>query len=126
MDRILSYLPDNVHVRFGWDSEPWCGSHSFDHVTYQTICIPKSWLKHGDRGAYDEWSIKETYKKKLAKEFGEEFLHTTEQLEVLEWNQLENIAYNWCKAEAIGFTNILEKAKEVARFDIRYTHSVAI
>lgn len=121
MDRILSYLPENVHVRFGWEREPdYFGGPS--HTDYRVICIPKSWLKHGNRGAYDEWSIKETYKKKLANEFGEEFLHKTERLEVLEWNQLENIAYNFCHAEAIGFTNILEKVKEVARFDIRYTH----
>ena len=54
MDRILSYLPENVHVRFGWDSEPWCGTHSFDHVTYRVIEIPKIWLKHGERGRYNE------------------------------------------------------------------------
>ena len=126
MDRILSYLPENVHVRFGWEREPWCGSHSFDHVTYKTIYIPKSWLKHGERGHYDEWSIKETYKKKLANEFGKEFLHTTERLEVLEWNQLENTAYMLKRAKRIDFDNLFEIAKTINEADIKYTHSVGI
>ena len=125
MDRILSYLPENVHVRFGWDSEPWCGTHSFDHVTYRVIEIPKIWLKHGERGWYDEWTIKKTYQKKLAREFGDEYLHKTERLEVLEWNQLENTAYMLMKAKKIGFDNLFEIAKTVNLADVKYTHNAS-
>ena len=60
MDRILSYLPENVHVRFGWDNGPLSYNSPINDITYRTIVIPKTWLKHGDRGSYHEWSIKET------------------------------------------------------------------
>ena len=125
MDRILSYLPENVHVRFGWDSEPWCGTHSFDHVTYRIIKIPKAWLKHGERGHYDEWSIKETYKKKLAREFGDEYLHKTERLEVLEWNQLEAVCYILKKADKINF-NLIDRISQVDDKDLKYLNTYAI
>ena len=88
--------------------------------------IPKNWLKHGERGHYNEWTIKETYKKRLAKEFGDDYLHSTERLEVLEWNQIENVAYMINKANKIGFFDILEIAKKVSPMDVKYTHSVAI
>ena len=125
MDRILSYLPDNVHVRFGWDSEPWCGTHSFDHITYRVIEIPKIWLKHSERGSYNEWSIKETYKKKLTKEFGEEFLHSTERFEVLEWNQLESICYILKYAKKIDF-DLISKVSMVNDIDVKYINTYAI
>ena len=125
MDRILSYLPDNIHVRFGWDSEPWCGMHSFDHITYRVIEIPKIWLKHGERGSYNEWSIKETYKKKLAKEFGENFLHSTERLEVLEWNQLESVCYILKYAKKIDF-DLISKVSMVNDIDLKYINTYAI
>lgn len=125
MDRILSYLAENVHVRFGWNSEPWCGSHLCDHITYRVIEIPKKWLKHGERGRYDEWSIKETYKKKLAKEFGEEFLHNTERLEVLEWNQLESVCYILKHAKKIDF-DLIDRVSMVNDMDVKYLNTYAI
>ena len=125
MDRILSYLPDNIHVRFRWDSEPWCGTHSFDHITYRVIEIPKIWLKHGERGSYNEWSIKETYKKKLAKEFGEKFLHSTERLEVLEWNQLESVYYILKHADKINF-DLIDRISMVNDIDLKYINTYAI
>lgn len=124
MDRILSYLPENVHVRFGWEREPdyFRGPSKTD---YKVICIPKTWLKHGDRGSYHEWSIKETYKKKLANEFGEEFLHKTERLEVLEWNQLESVCYIIKKANKIGF-DLIDRISQVNDMDLKYLNTYAI
>ena len=125
MDRILSYLPENVHVVFGWDE----GTDHFgglNNIYRRTIVIPKSWLKHGERGIYDEWSIKETYKKKLAREFGEDYLHSTERIEVKEWNQLENVAGMLRNAKKIGFDNIFEIAKTVNEADVKYTHNINV
>ena len=124
MDRILSYLPENIHVRFGWEREPdYFGGPS--NTDYKVICIPKTWLKHGNRGAYNEWSIKETYKKKLANEFGEEFLHKTERLEVLEWNQLESVCYIIKKADKIGF-DLIDRISQVNDMDLKYLNTYAI
>lgn len=124
MDRILSYLPENVHVRFGWEYEP---EHygGIPHTEYKVICIPKNWLKHGERGRYDEWSIKKIYKKKLAKEFGEEFLHNTERLEVLEWNQLESVCYILKHAKKIDF-DLISKVSMVNDMDLKYLNTYAI
>ena len=46
MDRILSYLPETVHIRVGYDNEPqYYGDHpGVEWVYYE---IPKIWLKHG-------------------------------------------------------------------------------
>ena len=124
MDRILSYLPENVHVRFGWEHEP---EHygAMPNTEYKVICIPKIWLKHGERGRYNEWSIKETYKKKLAKEFGEEFLHNTERLEVLEWNQLESVCYILKHAKKIDF-DLINRVSMVNEKDVKYLNTHAI
>ena len=53
MDRILSYLPETVHIRVGYDNEQqYYGDHpGVEWVDYE---IPKSWLKHGKPGHYDE------------------------------------------------------------------------
>ena len=53
MDRILSYLPETVHIRVGYDNEPqYYGDHpGVEWVDYE---IPKAWLKHGEPGHYDE------------------------------------------------------------------------
>lgn len=125
MDRILNYLPEIVHVVFGWNNGPdhWGG---MDNIERRTILIPKEWLKHGERGRYDEWTIKKTYQKKLVKEFGEEFLHSSERIEVMEWNQLENVAGLLHKAKRIDFDNIFEIAKTVNEMDIKYTHNINI
>lgn len=125
MDRILSYLPENVHVRFGWDNGPLSYNSPINDITYHTIVIPKTWLKHGDRGSYHEWSIKETYKKKLANEFGEKFLHKTERLEVLEWNQLESVCYIIKKADKIGF-DLIDRISRVNDMDLKYLNTYAI
>lgn len=122
---LLQYLPDNVHVRFGWDKGP-DYFHGPSNVEYSTVVIPKIWLKHGERGRYDEWTIKETYKKKLTKMFGDHFLKTTEKIEVLEWNQLENVALMFNAAMNIGFDNILDVAKLVDPSVCKYMHNVAI
>jgi len=124
MDRILSYLPEYVHVRFGWEQEPeYYGAYIV--TKYEVIKIPKIWLKHGERGNYNEWSIKETYKKKLAREFGEEYLHKTERLEVLEWNQLESVCYILKHADKIGF-DLLDRISQVKDVDIKYVNTSAI
>ena len=124
MDRILSYLPENVHVRFGWEHESeYYGA--IPNTEYKVICIPKNWLKHGERGAYNEWSIKETYKKKLVKEFGEEFLHKTERLEVLEWNQLESVYYILKRADKINF-DLIDRISMVNDKDVKYLNTYAI
>ena len=125
MDRILSYLPENVHVRFGWDNGPLSYNSPINDITYRTIVIPKIWLKHGERGSYHEWSIKETYKKKLANEFGEKFLHKTERLEVLEWNQLESVCYIIKKADKIDF-DLLDRISQVNDMDLKYLNTYAI
>ena len=52
MDRILSYLPEKVHVRFGWDSEPWCGTHSFDHVITCLVNICEHDMIQAEQCAY--------------------------------------------------------------------------
>ena len=124
MDRILSYLPENVHVRFGWDRGPdyFRGPSKTD---YKVICIPKTWLKHGERGHYDEWSIKKTYHKQLAKAVGEHFLHSTERLEVLEWNQLESVCYILKKADNIGF-DLIDRVSQVNDMDLKYLNTYAI
>lgn len=124
MDRILNYLPDNVHVRFGWEHEPEYYGDIPD-IEYKVIYIPKNWLKHGERGSYNEWSIKETYKKKLVKEFGEEFLHSTERLEVLEWNQLESVCYILKYAKKIDF-DLISKVSMVNDIDVKYINTYAI
>lgn len=124
MDKILSYLPDNVHVRFGWEHEPtYYGA--VPETEYKIIVIPKSWLKHGKRGSYSEWTIKETYKKKLIKEFGEELNHTTEKLEVLEWNQLECVCHILKAAKKIDF-NLLDRVSMVDDKDVIYFSPYAI
>lgn len=121
MDKILSYLPDNVHVRFGFEHEPqYYGINP--EIEYKIIIIPKSWLKHGERGSYSEWTIKETYKKKFIKEFGEEFIHTTERIEVLEWNQLESVCYILKQADKIGF-DLINKISQVNDIDIKYLNT---
>ncbi len=124
-DRILSYLPENVHVKFGWDKEPWCGRHTYGHIEYKVICIPKDWLKHGKRGAYNEWEIKAAYKKKLVSKFGDEFIHTTEQLEVLEWNQLETVVKILQKAKGIDF-DLISYVDRVNPEDAIYMNTVMI
>lgn len=124
MNRILSYLPEYVHVRFGWELEPeYYGAYPI--TKYKVIKIPKIWLKHGERGHYDEWSIKETYKKKLVREFGKEYLDKTERLEVLEWNQLESVCYILKHADEIGF-DLLDRISEVKDTDIKYINTCAI
>ena len=124
MDKILSYLPENVHVRFGWEHDPeYYGA--MPHTEYKVICIPKNWLKHGKRGTYDEWSIKETYKKKLSKEFGEEFLHKTERLELIEWNQLETVCQILKSANNIGF-DLISAIQNVNDKDVIYYSPYAI
>lgn len=125
MDRILSYLPENVHVRFGWDNGPLSYGSPVNDISYKTICIPKNWLKHGERGRYNEWSIKETYKKKLTKEFGEKFLHSTERLEVLEWNQLESVYYILKHADKINF-DLIDRISMVNDMDVKYLNTYAI
>ena len=124
MDKILSYLPENVHVRFGWQYEPLFYG-AIPKTEYKTIVIPKSWLKHGERGSYLEWTIKETYKKKLIKEFGEELNHTTEKLEVLEWNQLECVCYILKRADKIGFA-LIDRVSMVDDQDVIYFSPYAI
>ena len=124
MDRILSYLPENVHVRFGWDKDPdYFGIRT--EIEYKTIVIPKYWLKHGTHGSYSEWTIKETYKKKLIHEFGEEFVHTTERIEVLEWNQLESVCKILKAAKKIDF-NLLDRVSMVDDKDVIYFNTYAI
>ena len=124
MDKILSYLPENVHVRFGWEHEP-AYYGAIPESEYKTIVIPKSWLKHGECGSYSEWTIKETYKKKLINEFGEEFIHTTEKLEVLEWNQLASVCYILKAAKKINF-NLIDRVSIVDDKDAKYFNICAI
>ena len=124
MNKILSYLPENVHVRFGWEHEPQYYK-AIPETEYKTIVIPKSWLKHGKRGSYSEWTIKETYKKKLIKEFGEKFEHTTERIEVLEWNQLESVCQILKVAKKIDF-NLLDRVSMVDDKDVIYFSPYAI
>lgn len=123
MDRIISYLPDNVHVTFGWEKDP-AYYGAYPETTYSTIVIPKNWIKHNKRGSWNEWEIKKTFKNKLASQFGEEYLHSTKKLQVIEWNQLENVAMMIKKANNIGFSNILEIAKTIDPNDVIYTHSI--
>ena len=124
MDRILSYLPENVHVRFGWEREPdYFGGPS--NIDYKVICIPKTWLKHGERGTYHEWEIKKTYHKQLANAVGEHFLHSTERLEVLEWNQLESVCYILKQADKIGF-DLIDRISMVDDKDVKYLNTYAI
>lgn len=124
MDKILSYLPENVHVRFGWEREP-AYYTAIPETEYKIIVIPKSWLKHGERGSYSEWTIKETYKKKLIKEFGEEFVHITERIEVLEWNQLESVCQILKAADKIGF-DLINRVSMVDDKDVIYFSPYAI
>ena len=124
MDKILSYLPENVHVRFGWEHEPdYFGA--IPKTEYKSIVIPKSWLKHGKRGSYNEWEIKKTYHKKLANAVGDQFLRSTEPLEVLEWNQLETVCYILKKAKNIGF-DLLDNVSLVDENDVKYLTTDAI
>ena len=125
MDRILGYLPNTVHVMFGWNTGPrFYGD--YDHITHAIIAIPKEWIKHNKRGSWNEWEIKKTYKKKLMSQFGNDYGHSTEKLEILEWNQLENVAYMLRRANGVGFHDILEVAKTVNQSDVKYTHAVGV
>ena len=126
-DRILSYLPETVHVSLGYEIEPsYFGGPS--DVDYFVVEIPKKWLQHNKRGTFYEWTIKSKYQSKFDElEKTHIYGHKhTEPIQVLEWNQLENIAYNLRKAKQIGFDNILEIVNEVNNEDIIYTHSVGI
>ena len=125
MDRILSYLPEIVHIRVGYEKEPhyyrdYCG---VDWVDYE---IPKSWLKHGERGHYNEWTIKKTYQKKFIERYGDKILHKTEAISVLEWNQLQDMVIVFNNAKRIGFTNILEIVPTVENGDAKYFNQVLI
>ena len=123
MGKILSYLPEKVHVVFGWKDEPYYYGN-IPKTSYSTICIPKEWIKHNKRGSWNEWEIKKSYHKKLANEFGEKFLHSTEPILVKEWNQLENVVIMYKNALNIGFDDILEIAKTVNFEDAKYTHGI--
>ena len=125
MDRILNYLPEIVHIRVGYEQEPrYYGDYtSVDWVDYE---IPKVWLKHGQPGCYDEWTIKKTYEKKFIERHGDRILHRTEAISVLEWNQLQNIVIKLQKANKLGFTNILEIASKVKFEDAKYFKQVLI
>ena len=125
MDKFLSYLPEEVHVQFSWNKGPnFFGD--YDHYTLSTIKLPKTWLKHGRHGSYNEWEIKETYKKQLANKFGQKYAKEIDKLEVLEWNLLENMAVTLIYANNIGFTNIFNIAKEVDTKDAIYYHNTGI
>ena len=119
MDKILSYLPDNVHVRFGWEHEPQYYGGVPD-TEYKVILLPKIWLKHNKRGSWNEWEIKQSFRNKLYKEFGID--HWTEQLQILEWNQMENIGLMLKKAKQIGFNDILERINNMNFEDAIYKH----
>ena len=122
MDRILNYLPDNVHVRFGWE-KPSYRSEPIN-LEYRTIVMPKQWLKHNKRGVWNEFEIKKEFKKKLMEYHGEEFIHTTEPLVVYEWNQIENICSVLKRAKEIGFDNILDIVNNVNPKDVIYDHAI--
>lgn len=123
MDRIINYLPDNVHVSFGWEDEP-AYYNGPSNIKYSTIVIPKIWLKHNERGRYNEWEIKKIYRKKLAKEFGENYLHYTESLHVLEWDILENVALMIKESQKINFDDMLDIVRNVKSEDAKYLNHI--
>lgn len=125
MDRILSYLPEIVHIRVGYENEPrYYGDYtSVDWVDYE---IPKIWLKHGECGSYNEWTLKKTYEKKFIERYSDKILHRTEQISVLEWNQLQDMVIVFNKAKNIGFNNILEIVPKVENGDAKYFNQVLI
>jgi len=124
MDRILNYLPEIVHIRIGYDNEPrFYGDHpGVDWIDYE---IPKVWLKHGERGHYDEWTLKKTYEKQFIARYGEKALHHG-GWELIEWNQLQDMVIVYKKAKKMGFDNILEVVPTVETSDARYFNQVLI
>lgn len=124
MDRILSYLPEIIHVRVGYYQE---SRYYMDHtdVNWVDYEIPKNWLKHGERGHSDEWTLKKTYEKKFIEMHGDEALHQS-NWQVIEWNQLQDMAIVLKKAKEIGFNNILEMAPNVNYSDAKYFNQVLI
>ena len=125
MDRILSYLPETVHIRVGYDNESqYYGDHSgVEWVDYE---IPKAWLKHGEPGHYDEWTIKKTYEKKFISLYGNKPFSSCSRWEVIEWNQLQDVVIILQKANKLGFTNILDAASQVKIEDAKYFNKVLI
>ena len=125
MDKILSYLPETVHIRVGYDREPQnYGDYAgVDWVDYE---IPKAWLKHGEPGRFNEWTLKKTYEKKFISLYGDKPFSGSSRWEVIEWNQLQDIVIVLQKANKIGFTNILEVAPKVEFGDAKYFNQVLI
>lgn len=124
MDRILNYLPETVHIRIGYDNEPqyWGDQPGVTYVDYE---IPKSWLKHGEQGHYNEWTLKKPYEKKFIALHGARPLHK-DWWNVVEWNQLQDIVIVLEKAKKLGFDNILEVATTVNKEDAKYFNQVLI
>lgn len=123
MDRILGYLPENVHIRVGYDNEPrYYGDYpGVDWVDYE---IPKIWLKHGERGHFDEWTLKKNYEKKFIERYGNKALG--HRWELIEWNQLQDIVIIYEKAKKMGFPEILQVAPTVVYDDAKYFNQVLI
>lgn len=122
MDRILSYLPEIVHVRVGYYQE---SMHYMDHydVEWVDYKIPKNWLKHGECGHSNEWTLKKTYEKKFIEMYGDKALYQSDW-QVIEWNQLQDMAIVLNKAKKIGFDNILEVVPNVNYSDAKYFNQV--
>ena len=125
MDRILSYLPETVHIRVGYERKPqYYGEYvGVDWVDYE---ISKAWLKHGEPGHNDEWTLKKTCEKQFIAKYGDHIFHRAESISVLEWNQLQDIVIVLQKANKLGFINILEVASKVKFDDAKYFNQVLI
>ena len=122
MDSILSILPESVHIRIGIEEMPTFMNPN-PTTEWHDYKIPKKWLKHGERGRYNEWTIKKQYEKKYKQTVGE---HTSSFAisAVLEWNQLENISQVLKQTKKIGFDNIMELVPQVDSKDVMYFNQI--
>lgn len=120
-DGIMAILPDEVHVVLHQDEIP---THNDPYPMGRTrvVCVPKEWLKHGERGRYDEWTWKKQYINRLKRECGDDVLsfHING---VKEWMQLENCGLMLKAAKLIGF-DLLGKLPELDTRLCAYSHHV--
>ena len=122
MDTLLNALPEKVHVALHIEEMP---SHNDPWPSGQTYIkvVPKEWIKHGERGRYNEFTWKKKYERKIKEVIGEDLYLHAHVRSIVEWNILENIGRMLHSAECINF-DVLSYIDKINPFDVKYQHNI--
>lgn len=120
-DTVYNSLPPKVRVLLEKEEMP-THNDPYPLGPKKMAYVPKEWVKHNERGHYDEWTWNNEYYKEICQKVGEDWYYAT-MYDILEWGIMENIALMLNKAEENNISNILDLVSKMNLNDAKYSHN---